>query len=191
MVFKGQMKDKLYSDVLEFVDAVKAYPCTVIYKDDIEEDPPTLGFLASDGVRLAITLQDFQKSVKDYAPNNRKIALFTTALKSEEGKKNFCKFVNEGKEDKYEEVVKDVSKPDGNIIDDDFPKEKIFVLLDDCAKDLLSTVSTISDELLKEWKRRNAYSILLIDVLNGVGPKELWLKVILDHLEEHGGNLGK
>jgi len=187
------MKDKLYSDVLEFVDAVKAYPCTVVYKDNIEEDPPTLGFLASDGIRLAITLEDFQKSIKDYAPNNRKIALFTTALKSEEGKKNFCKFVNEGKEDKkenqYEEVIKNIPKPDGNIIDDNF-KGKIFSLLDDCAKDLLSTVSTMSDKALEEWKKSNAYSKLLVDVLNGVGPKELWLKVVLDHLEEHGGTIG-
>jgi hypothetical protein len=195
------MKQKLFSDILELVDAIKQHPFTVVCNDNIENDPPSIGFLASDGLRFAITLEDLQSSLKNYPPNtsNRKIALFTSALKTDKGKENFCKAVNEGKEDKskskkedqYKEIISKIDEPEGQTISDDNFSEKLISILDDCTKDLLTTISSMSKELFNKWKDKNSYSRLLNDVLNGDGPKELWLKVVLDHLEEHGGNINK
>ena len=182
---------KLFPDILELVDAIKQHNYTVVSNDDIAGDPPSLGFLAKDGTRFAISLEDYQESMTKYPPNtsNRKVALFSAAMRSEDGKKNFLKFVNEDKEDKPKKTEK--KEPEGHIINDGELNKEFIAILDSCVKDFLTTVSTVSDDFLETWKTNSAYSMLLADVLNGNGPKELWLKVVLNHLEEHNGEIEK
>lgn len=201
-----------FTDVLELVDEIKKHPRSVVHSDDIESDPPTLGFLADDGVRFAINIDNFQKSLKEHAPNNRKVVLFTNAMKSEAGKDNFLKFVNDGKpeyDESYEcddkpsvEITTlnnakkygiDISKkPEGQIINNDSKiKEEMKQYLNQYGKDLLTIISTISEELVDDWIENYPYGMLLVDVLKGEGPKGLWLKVVLDRIEECDGKLEK
>jgi hypothetical protein len=211
-----------FNDIVKLVDAVKKQPYVVVQKDDIEADPPVLGFQASNDKYYCINIENFQKSVKEHAPNNRKVALFTNAMKSEKGRDNFLKFVNEGKEnEKEEEEVEDVEEeveeqgatpvgidqntakkyfinsseePEGQIIDTDSNveiRDKMRQILDECGRDLLTVMSTASDDIVDEWLENYPYGMLLLDVIKGDGPKGLWLKVVLDRLEECGGKLQK
>ena len=225
---------KEFTDVIEIVEAIKRHPRSVIPQDDIESDPPTLGFLSDDNVRFTINIEDFQKSLKEHAPNNRKVVLFNNAMKSESGRKNFCKFVNENKpeydENKIEydecesdecesgncsvmdpppenekinmsvDILKKAKKygidinqePEGQIIDNDSKiKEEMMQYLNNYGKDLLTIISTLSEELVDEWVNNYPYGMLLTDVTKGDGPKGLWLKVVLDRIEECDGKLEK
>lgn len=173
---------KEFDDVVKLIDYVKEYPRSVISSDDIEADPPLLGFLADDDNKFVISLDNFQKSVKDYAPNNTKVVLFTNALKTETGKNNLCEFLNKNKPV--------FGKKESDPEPDKYPEtDEIVDILDKQAINLLLIMSTLSHKAIQEWQENSGYGMLLTDVILGEGPKEMWLKIVIDYIKNNNGKL--
>lgn len=180
---------KEFDDVVKLLDYVKEYPRSVINSDDIESDPPLLGFLSDDNHKFVISLENFQKSLKDHAPNNTKVVLFTNALKTEAGRNNLCDFLNKDKppfnEQKENYTVLE-QKPEPVKYPD---RTEVVDVLDKQATNLLLIMSTLSHKTIQEWQENSGYGMLLTDVILGEGPKEMWLKIVLDHIKNNNGKL--
>jgi hypothetical protein len=184
VVFEVKMKE--FDDVVKFVDYIKNHPRSVISADDIEVDPPLLGFIDDDDNKFVISLENFQKSIKDYAPNNTKVVLFTNALKTEAGKNKLCEFFNKDKPpfNNKNTVLEQKTETD------QYPeKDEVIDILDKQATNLLLIMSTLSHKTIQEWQENSGYGMLLTDVILGEGPKEMWLKIVIDYIKNNNGKL--
>lgn len=190
------MKELEFTDIVKMVDAMINHECRIITNDNVFDDSPTLGFISEDEVRFFITMENFKESLNDYAPNNRKVVLFSNAMKSENGKKVFYEYVNSMKnimeepieQKTIEPIIPEQLEPVMEVKEEisimsDIMDDKIESILDDCVKDLLTTMSLADKTVIEKWKTESLHAKLLYDIINGEGPKGVWLKVILEHLE--------
>lgn len=169
----------IFTDVIEFVEAMKSHSKKITQF----ESKGKLGFLAEDGEQFLIRIGDAKKSMENYAPNNEAIIVVDFALQGDIQK--LTDYINENIIDENKcllSMLEENSEPEKNNIQEIFVEEPEDKSLDDHVLDLLNSVVKLDNEELTDWINKSIYLKLFVDILNGEGPRGIWLGMILEKL---------